>query len=213
MSAIEEKRKIIDIEIKFEDLVYNITKENLDEIKSLIPQLRKSYVTEILADAAAERIFSIPLLADLWDESFKYYSYSTFAGYLKAKVSIKTDDTIIVNNVQDDKREFNQEVFSVYAYPKPSAGTSFSAKADVTVESQDKNQFLPDKVALMEVNRIYSTADEDYDLGNGGLSAGAIAGIVIACVVVVGVVIFLIVWFVVLKKGCCCSGSKVSNEN
>ena len=37
----------------------------------------------------------------------------------------------------------------------------------------------------------------------GGLSAGAIAGIVIACLVVVGVIVFCICYFLVCKKGGC----------
>ena len=60
---------------------------------------------------------------------------------------------------------------------------------------------------------IFDNSVEEYEfLDGGGLSAGAIAGIVIACVVVVGVVVFCIVWFVVLKKGCCCGkGGKNSD--
>ena len=44
----------------------------------------------------------------------------------------------------------------------------------------------------------------------GGLSAGAIGGIIFACIVVVGVTAFCIVWFVVLKKPLvCCSYSNI----
>ena len=86
----------------------------------------------------------------------------------------------------------------------------FSASTTVEIKGNDLGSF-PEKTWKIK-SGIFTKDTPDDDLPGKGLSAGAIAGIVIACVVVVGVVVFCIVWFVVLKKGCCCgNGSKNSD--
>ena len=89
----------------------------------------------------------------------------------------------------------------------------YEAKASITVTLNDQTPWYPNKIFQMKPNMIFDNSVEEYEfLDGGGLSAGAIAGIVIACAVVVGVVVFCIVWFVVLKKGCCCGkGGKNSD--
>ena len=86
----------------------------------------------------------------------------------------------------------------------------YSASTTVKVKGNDLGDF-PEKTWKIR-SGIFTKDTPDDDLPGKGLSAGAIAGIVIACVVVVGIVVFCIVWFVVLKKGCCCS-KKVSNPD
>ena len=131
---------------------------------------------------------------------------------LKSKVTVNPGDGTQITidlqgtNTIDKEQTFEDFIVSVMAYPKGDE-TEGTYKADITVEASKTPANYPEKVALLENGKLYSTDDEDYDdFEGGGLSAGAIAGIVIACVVVVGVVVFCIVWFVVLKKGCCCGG-------
>ena len=113
------------------------------------------------------------------------------------------------------KHDFTEiGILSLAASPeKLEEGKNGEWNADVKIEAAKVPENYPDKIALIQNGAIYSTDDEDFDdfLNGGGLPAGAIAGIVIACVVVVGVVVFCIVWFVVLKKGCCGKGGKNSD--
>ena len=87
----------------------------------------------------------------------------------------------------------------------------YDQEASVTIKIDKKLPYQPDKIFQVKPNQIFDDSLEEYDFLAGGLSAGAIAGIVIACVVVVGVIVFCVIWFVVLKKGCCCGGGKNSD--
>ena len=114
-----------------------------------------------------------------------------------------------------DSKTFSQEtIFSVYPDIDVEELTKgeYNAKTKIKVSGPSKvNEIIPRKIIKLEANRLYSHDDKDDKVGGSGLSAGAIAGIVIACVVVVGIIVFCIVWFAVLKKGCCGSKSEAPN--
>ena len=95
----------------------------------------------------------------------------------------------------------------------PSDGT-YGDMATFTINDATTPENYPDQLIEFKLGAIFSTESPAYDPPNlmagittndddgDKLTAGEIAGIVIACVVVVAVVVFLIVWFAVLKKGC-----------
>ena len=131
----------------------------------------------------------------------------------KTKVTVDPSDAAgLVVSFEDqkpiEKKEEipNIEYVMVYASPKKGSDEETGEwTADVKIEASSVPDNYPEKITLVQNGAIYSKDDEDYDFMNGGgLPAGAIAGIVIACVVVVGVIVFCVVWFVVLKKDCCC---------
>ena len=101
--------------------------------------------------------------------------------------------------------------------PDPTDNTHEVYDASVTVQIKQRIPNSPEINFELKPNTIFDsssiqsidpTPEEDPD----GLSAGAIAGIVIACVVVVAVVVFCVVWFVVLKKGCCGGGKNAEAD-
>ena len=112
------------------------------------------------------------------------------------------------------REQWNAKATSLLAQPlaPEPAPEYFEVTADVRVKAVKTPEYYPEMVVLAEQNKIYYRGMEEFTdfEANKGLSAGAIAGIVIACVVVVGVIVFCIVWFVVLKKGCCCKSQKVA---
>ena len=102
------------------------------------------------------------------------------------------------------------------APPEPADNTHLSFDATVSVKIKERIPNCPEIVFPLQQYQVFDnsiqsldpTPEEDPD----GLSAGAIAGIVIACVVVVAVVVFCVVWFVVLKKGCCGGGKNAETD-
>ena len=77
---------------------------------------------------------------------------------------------------------------------------SMTTKPQIIIEAENPNNVnLPREThgISFSKNNVYVY---EYESGGGGLSAGAIAGIVIACVVVVGVIVGLCVYFFVIRK-------------
>lgn len=113
-------------------------------------------------------------------------------GFLKSPPhQITIQDRAIGSFLNDENSdlpiaEANNEAFKCNEWAKsfvPSSNDAFYNKAKCTGDNS---------------NRLVAYHD-DSDKGNG-LSAGAIAGIVIACVVVVAIVIILVYFFVIRKK-------------
>ena len=124
-----------------------------------------------------------------------------------ANVSTKNGaDTITYFN----GRELNKtENYKIYGFlnvenknlPKEPKEGKWSAKATVTIKGNDGNISLPEKFFELTADTIYTTSTPDAKIADFSppkkrLSAGLIAGIVVACIVVVGGIVgFCVYWF------------------
>ena len=119
------------------------------------------------------------------------------------------------NNEPIDKRlskenpKITDVIYGSFGLEPDESANSVSISLKIKISGNDPGNF-PQKTWKVQ-HGIFTKDTEDDDLPGSGLSAGEIAGIVIACVVVVAIIVFLIVWFVVLKKKCCC-GKKVEKS-
>ena len=153
----------------------------------------------------------------------KYQKETVYVGAKKVTLTYETEADVSVSVDPEPEGEINTKKGTVSGslikaspYIKDFGNGKegkFEAEAKLNIKINEKPKFYPDIIFQLKQNQIFDDNLEEYEfLSEEGLSAGAIAGIVIACVVVVGVVVFCIVWFVVLKKSCPCKGGSKDQQ-
>jgi hypothetical protein len=140
------------------------------------------------------------------------YSNLYFYNENKATVEVKNgDDTEAhINNAKYNNtiKETREGLLSaelsaeVISKQEPNKDYSFKLSADVKITGKDGKYPLPEKFFQITEDTIYTKSTEDAEMENlaGGLSTGAIIGIVIGCVVFVAIVAFCIYWFCIRKS-------------